>query len=433
MQKNATRPIIIVFSLLVLGILGIIYVPSLLKNANRSRASATDTMTFSSTSAVTATVGQNLDPINILIASADKSISGVDVSVTFNSNYLELVSVNPVAASATTPQTGSSFKTFAPVITTNNIDTFDATGVVHCANGTGDPAQRTKCTERGLTNPGTIEFGAVTFNTGLGTTTPPIAPPSNFILASLTFKAKAAGTSSIAFRYTPQVPNATTDSNIVTVDGSGNAVDVLGLINGPINVTVSTTTVPTVTNTPIPPSPTRTNTPIPPSPTRTNTPIPPTATRTPTPSPTRTPTPSPTTPVSALCTCQPTTNVCANTSGSITCGFNKFTSTELADIVYGDPTATAVNGVFPIKCNTRTSVAYTVAPDTNDKNSFCQRPLRTKGDADGDGLVSNNDYLYQLRASIGASLPKNITVDFNGDTRVDTDDRAIVVKSRNPN
>ena len=285
MQKLAIKPAVILGTLLVIGILGLLYGPSLLKNATRSRAAADAKLQFSPATAINTTVGTTLSPINITVDTgvSNNAVRGVDISVTFNSSILELTDINPLAMTTT------SLQTFAPVDTN---DAFYEQLIVDCANGTGDAARRTECTDRGMATAGKIEFGAVTFNVGTGTTTP--AQTTDFILGALTFRGKAAGTGTIAFNFTA---GNTTDSNIVTVDTSNNSIDVLNEINGPINVSVSGGTSPTATNTPVPPTATRT-----PTPSATSTPTPPNATVT----------PSPTTPVTA-CVCA-TNNICSTTA-----------------------------------------------------------------------------------------------------------------------
>lgn len=139
----------------------------------------------------------------------------------------------------------------------------------------------------------------------------------------------------------------------------------------------------------------------------TDTPIP---TATPVISPTPTPTsvvPSPT--INPLCTCD-IGDVCNATN----CTFDKFT-----DVTY----------TSPLKCYLSPSLFPT--PPTS-KDSWCQRGLRTKGDADGSGVVNNTDYFYYVAAVNGGQIPANVNPDFNGDGEVGATDRTIVTKSLNP-
>lgn len=73
-----------------------------------------------------------------------------------------------------------------------------------------------------------------------------------------------------------------------------------------------------------------------------------------------------------------------------------------------------------LKCSTK---------DGADVNDYCTRPYRTIGDADGDGKVTDVDYLYTLRLMKGYPVTLNINADFNGDGVVDDKDLAIVKSS----
>jgi hypothetical protein len=59
------------------------------------------------------------------------------------------------------------------------------------------------------------------------------------------------------------------------------------------------------------------------------------------------------------------------------------------------------------------------------KNGWCNWVMRLKGDADGNGLVNELDYLYYLRAVLRAPLPSSVNPDFNGDGDVTTADLLI--------
>ncbi len=152
-----------------------------------------------------------------------------------------------------------------------------------------------------------------------------------------------------------------------------------------------TPTPPKTTATPIP-----TATPVP----LTVTPIPPTATPIP---PTATPVPG--------CLCN-TNGVCATV-----CAFDKF-----------DPPVTYTD---PIKCNLSTSL-FATAPSEDNKTSWCQATKRTKGDADGNGVINNADYFYYVAAVNGGKIPVTVNPDFNGDDEVGAADRTIIIKSLNP-
>jgi len=139
--------------------------------------------------------------------------------------------------------------------------------------------------------------------------------------------------------------------------------------------------------------------------------LPPEPTLTPTVTPIISPTPTSVVPsptINPACTCD-TGDVC-NTA----CTFEKFTD---------------VNYISPLKCYLSPSLFPTPPVD---KNSWCQRGLRTKGDADGSGVVNNTDYFYYVAAVNGGQIPVNVNPDFNGDGEVGSIDRTIVTKSLNP-
>lgn len=74
-----------------------------------------------------------------------------------------------------------------------------------------------------------------------------------------------------------------------------------------------------------------------------------------------------------------------------------------------------------------TGVNY--GPDNNRRikcgpppGDFCNRPKRTKGDADGNSRMDIFDYVYWLRGSRGARIPPSVNPDFNGDGVIDGTD-----------
>lgn len=126
----------------------------------------------------------------------------------------------------------------------------------------------------------------------------------------------------------------------------------------------------------------------------------------PTPTAVNPPTATPTIPYS--CVCQ-TDNLC-----HVSCNFDKY-----PDIPYSET----------ISCQ-QSSLAVTT-PSQQDKNGYCQRSFRTKGDANGDGVVNEDDYIYYLRAVNGLTLPVNANPDFNGDGVVNSLDLQIFTKTFN--
>ncbi len=82
----------------------------------------------------------------------------------------------------------------------------------------------------------------------------------------------------------------------------------------------------------------------------------------------------------------------------------------------------------PIKC-VREIAVVGPTPGVDDKKAYCQRPRRTKGDANGDGLIDQNDYAIYLRASLSAPIASNDNPDFNGDGMVTPADLLILKNS----
>lgn len=129
----------------------------------------------------------------------------------------------------------------------------------------------------------------------------------------------------------------------------------------------------------------------------------PTATLTPTPTPTSSPTPTP----NPTCGCK-SDNTCDSS-----CAFDKY-----SDVTYANP----------IKCLRETALVGPT-PDTNNEQSFCTRVTRTKGDVDGDGVVTNLDYYYYVAAVNGGGIPAHVDPDVNGDGLVSPADRTIIVRT----
>lgn len=117
-------------------------------------------------------------------------------------------------------------------------------------------------------------------------------------------------------------------------------------------------------------------------------------------------TPTPT--VNPLCVCSGA-NVC-----SPQCSFNKLTG---------------VNYGAQVKCAPLPANRYSTAVTQANKNDWCRRPNRTKGDADGNDLVTLLDYFYLVSSQFGGKLPAKINADFNGDGLVNQADRQIIIKT----
>lgn len=119
------------------------------------------------------------------------------------------------------------------------------------------------------------------------------------------------------------------------------------------------------------------------------------------------PTPTPTPVPGCLCN---TDDSCA-----AVCVFDKF-----SDVTY--------NNMNTIKCSLSASL-FAATPSIDNKRSWCLATKRTKGDADGNGVVNMDDYYYYVSAANGGKIPTWVNPDFNGDGEVNLADRTIVVRS----
>ncbi len=118
-------------------------------------------------------------------------------------------------------------------------------------------------------------------------------------------------------------------------------------------------------------------------------------------------------PVDTNCVCQ--TESSSTPSCSTNCSFEKH-----ADLTY----------VTPLGCRLPDNL-FVIPPSTAQINGWCQASRRSKGDADGNGIVNNTDYFYYLRAVVGGKIPPTVNPDFNGDNEVGSNDRAIIIKTLN--
>ena len=243
--------------------------------------------------------------VSVMFDPHGQSVVATDVVLNFDKEKMALEDIVPATAD---------FKVFVPV---KDNGAFDKEKVIDRAN-----------------NEGIIRFGAAVFDWQSGT----VGHLVNTLvdpLATLSFKAKAAGDSSITFGF--EGPGRTTDTNIV-IFSDGGVIDALGDPSGSATAVTITGGVPTVTAGPSPtPSlvPSPTPTPLP-SPTATLTPLP---TVTPTPLPTTTPLPLPTATPTSLPTNSPTVvSTPLPTTGQLSFsvrfqGINRFRSPKTVDVV----------------------------------------------------------------------------------------------------
>ncbi|MEK7522638.1 MAG: hypothetical protein AAB569_03590, partial [Patescibacteria group bacterium] len=96
-----------------------------------------------------------------------------------------------------------------------------------------------------------------------------------------------------------------------------------------------------------------------------------------------------------------------------------------------DKFTTPVTYIDPIKCSLLSSL-FTADPSADNKISWCQRSLRTKGDSDGDGLINLKDYFYYVTAKVGGKIPITVNPDFDGSGTIEANDRTIIIKSLKP-
>ncbi len=90
-------------------------------------------------------------------------------------------------------------------------------------------------------------------------------------------------------------------------------------------------------------------------------------------------------------------------------------------------TAENISYTKPMKCGLNNNNIYLTSPNDNQKNQFCQRYLRPKGDVNGDGqVVFLIDYLYYVQAFSGGKVASDINLDVNGDGEVNPDDGTII-------
>jgi hypothetical protein len=104
---------------------------------------------------------------------------------------------------------------------------------------------------------------------------------------------------------------------------------------------------------------------------------------------------------------------CENNQCSSQCSFSKYADTNYAN---------------PVKC-TLSSSFFANEPSAQDKSQWCQRPLRTQGDVDGNGIINTIDYFYYVAAVNGGKIPPNVNPSVNGDGEVGRADRDIIVRS----
>lgn len=201
-------------------------------------------------------LGQDLT-VPVMVNTAGADIGGIDISLVFPNDKLNLLEIKPEA------QTTTVFKTFLPV---DSNGSFNKEAVINVANANGR-----------------IDFGAVTFDWAIEKITSPFngSLDTSSPLANLVFRANSQGIAVISLVHTKGLTN---DSNLVDFNSTE---DLLGSVNNltvqidnlPSPVPTATATIPQETPTPtavptLTPTPLSTPTPEPPSPTPTLIPTP---------------------------------------------------------------------------------------------------------------------------------------------------------------
>lgn len=105
--------------------------------------------------------------------------------------------------------------------------------------------------------------------------------------------------------------------------------------------------------------------------------------------------------------------LCSNDACSSDCSFNKY-----SNVTYTNP----------LKCVVTADI-FKSSPDAAKKTNWCRRDMRTKGDADGIGGVTDIDYDYYIQVVRGAKIDPSVNPDFNGDGEVGASDRAIIIRT----
>ena len=135
-------------------------------------------------------------------------------------------------------------------------------------------------------------------------------------------------------------------------------------------------------------------------------------------------------PTTSPVTTVPITTVAVSTTAnpSCACGTNNLCSTTCT-FSGGNPSNGNPSNVLSCLREDYKGITSTISPVNT--NSFCNRNLRTKGDADGNGTINALDYFYYQQFVNGVKLPDNINPDFDGDSRVSVADRSIVINTLN--
>ncbi|MFH0864525.1 MAG: dockerin type I domain-containing protein, partial [Candidatus Gottesmanbacteria bacterium] len=116
-------------------------------------------------------------------------------------------------------------------------------------------------------------------------------------------------------------------------------------------------------------------------------------------------------------------------TGTPGCGCSSDLCTDVCPVNQLANQFSDVSYTNPMKCSREASIVGPT-PSADNKGTYCQHSLRPKGDADGNGVVDQNDYAVYLRAVLGAPIAALANPDFNGDGVVSPADLLIWTHAR---
>lgn len=112
---------------------------------------------------------------------------------------------------------------------------------------------------------------------------------------------------------------------------------------------------------------------------------------------------------------------------STSCPFSRYDTNQLPGVAYDNPIKC---GLGPLNVLASRFISI---PTASDRNKWCARSDRTKGDTNGDGRVNGEDSADYQNFVMGRKINPNSNPDVNGDGKVSIEDRDIIVKTRSGN
>ena len=104
---------------------------------------------------------------------------------------------------------------------------------------------------------------------------------------------------------------------------------------------------------------------------------------------------------------------------STTCPYSRYDTVQLPGVIYNNP----------IRCSL-SDTRFISVPTATNRNAWCARSERTKGDTNGDGHVNGVDSADYQNFVMGRKISPNSNPDVNGDGKVSIEDRDIIIKTR---